>query len=442
MKVKHLLGMAAVALMAAACSNDLNDVLAPEAPQKGIPFVATIAPKTFDATTRALTLETDDDGKNYLKAEWKVDEEIMLTYIANDETIQTIASVVAVSSEDGSATIKANLVAGVADGATVQLVYPASSATPSGNYGDPPTVNYGYVINDLDIRYATSTINVKDEVATLVGGISLNPQYAIVRFIIKNLAGDEVAMKKLVVKRGDSSSYSYEVSESAAGQVNFFVALPSITDEELWFEALDSDGNPYIAKGIANLMAGMFYETDLKMATVGDVILADGKFAAPKTEGAEAMIAYLGTEAEDAPHGLAIALKDASSSNVTWDNSGDNNDDKTAAELVAAWASSNEVTGGTWRLPSADDWKYMFQGCGGDAYTEELTDDMEFSHGDFRTKLKAAGGDSADVRSSCYWSATEYDFNSNCAWYYYFLDGRFWWSYKESNGYIRAALAF
>ena len=53
---KTLFGMMAVALMAASCSNDMNDVQAPEQASEvgGIHFTATIAPKSFDATTRAL----------------------------------------------------------------------------------------------------------------------------------------------------------------------------------------------------------------------------------------------------------------------------------------------------------------------------------------------------------------------------------------------------
>ncbi len=198
-----------------------------------------------------------------------------------------------------------------------------------------------------------------------------------------------------------------------------------------------------------SFVAGRMYNiSDMSQLTVapqvGMVIGSDGMYYAtasdvPSGVKAEAMIAYLGTEAEGATHGLAIALEDASSK-VTWDNSGSNNGGKTAAELVADRATYNAVTGGTWRLPSADDWKYMFQGCGGDTYKEDLTDRMEFSYGDFRTKLIAAGGESADVQSVYYWSATE--FGSGIAWSYYFYNGKFETASKSSHIYVRAALAF
>ena len=185
----------------------------------------------------------------------------------------------------------------------------------------------------------------------------------------------------------------------------------------------------------------MYNISDMSKLTeikVGMVIGSDGKYYATASDvplgvTAEAMIAYLGTEAKDAPHGLAIALADASSSTVTWTD---------AASTVSAWADDHKVTGGTWRLPSAYDWQRMFIGCGStSAYVSKLTKGVAFSYGDFRTKLVAAGDDSADVRSTYYWSSTEFG-SLGDAWYYYFDDDRLWYSIKTNIYYIRAALAF
>ncbi|MBQ4386840.1 MAG: fimbrillin family protein, partial [Prevotella sp.] len=139
---------------------------------------------------------------------------------------------------------------------------------------------------------------------------------------------------------------------------------------------------------------------------------------------AQAMICYISSTG----HGLAIALADASSS-CTWNN---------ASSTVTSWANSHSVSGGTWRLPSADDWKYMFQGCGGGTYTSTLSDGMSYSYGNFRTKLNALG--SYDVQSNNYWSSTEYD--SGNAWRYYFGSSMFAWNAKSNRGYVRAVLAF
>lgn len=140
---------------------------------------------------------------------------------------------------------------------------------------------------------------------------------------------------------------------------------------------------------------------------------------------ARAMIAYISSTG----HGLAAALEDASSSTVVGSD---------AASTVSSWASGKDVTGGTWRLPSIDDWKYMFAGCGGSAYTSELTDGMSYSYGNFRSKMTACGG--TDVKSFGYWSSMEH--GSGTAWAYDFVDSLFYWGLKNYGRYVRAVLAF
>ena len=140
---------------------------------------------------------------------------------------------------------------------------------------------------------------------------------------------------------------------------------------------------------------------------VGQIIGSDGKnYAAnatlPDGVTAVAMIAYVGT-ASDCDHGLAIALEDVSNEQLTWDNSGNNNDSKTAAEWCSAWNTSKAVTGGTWRLPSISDWQYMFIGCGA---SESYSDNpIQMSYSGLASKLTTAQGDALPVNDD-YWSST------------------------------------
>ena len=177
--------------------------------------------------------------------------------------------------------------------------------------------------------------------------------------------------------------------------------------------------------------------TNLSAATsshIGWVVTSKGHIfdkVANITDGgtAQAMIAYIGTES-NCSHGLAIALADASTS-CTWNN---------AASTVSSWAGSHSVSGGTWRLPSGDDWMYMFQACGGSTRTTTWTDRMSYSNGNFRTKLKALNS-SYDVQSDRYCSSKECD--SGNAWGYYFSDSKFrWYSKSYYSSYVRAVLAF
>ena len=143
---------------------------------------------------------------------------------------------------------------------------------------------------------------------------------------------------------------------------------------------------------------------------VGKVICTDGSIVATVSDAtaasktAAAMIAYVD---ETNKTGLGIALEDVSSDFYTWDNSGSNNGGKTAAELCSAWNTSKAVTGGTWQLPSAKDWQYMFIGCGsGESYSDP-TDLMEKSYSELDSKLGTAGGTALEI--DLYWSSMEYD---------------------------------
>ena len=142
---------------------------------------------------------------------------------------------------------------------------------------------------------------------------------------------------------------------------------------------------------------------------IGKIAGKDGKIYTTKadaeavaTGNAVAMIAYVGT-ASDCAHGLAIALEDVSNDQLTWNNSGSNNESKTAAEWCSAWNTSKAVTGGTWRLPSISDWQYMFIGCGA---SESYSDNpSQMSYSGLASKLTTAQGDALPVNDD-YWSST------------------------------------
>ena len=172
---------------------------------------------------------------------------------------------------------------------------------------------------------------------------------------------------------------------------------------------------------------------------VGKVMGADGKFynnvkaATNAGTTAVAMVVYLGNEA-DCENGLAIALEDANDNNpyyYNWTN---------AKAKVASWASSHAVKGGTWRMPTVDDFKYAFQGCGGQAYTSTLTDGMSYNPGNLRTLLTKAGGKDVGVNSTDYWTSTEN--GSNNAWSFDFYGKKFYNASKSSTYCVRPMLAF
>lgn len=435
---KTLLGMTVLAMMAASCSNDLADVQAPEQASEvgGIHFTATIAPKSFDATTRALVEDTEN---GVLHSNWAVGEAIIMNYNVKQGDFEknrfAKAVVTAVNPTTGAATIEANLAEGAIDGSEISMSYPEEGYTMANE-----EVQDGTLSGKMDVRRGKGTIEVNGTEATLASGAKLDAVYAIVKFTTKNMAGDLLETQRLYIGDCDGETFISIFTNDD----EIYAALPPTNEytNTLWFDVWDHDGDPYITKGTANLEAGKFYEVELKMATVGDVILSNGAFAAPKTRDAVAMIAYLDGDAETTTHGLAVALGDlGGSTEYSWDNSGTNNGGKTAAELVANWASSNTAPVGTWCLPSAYDWQHMFIGCGSASkYVTPLTDAMRFDNAGFSEKLFNAGGSDASVKLWNYWSSTEQD--SDKAWYFYFREPEFNYNSKKGGCYIRAVLAF
>ena len=162
------------------------------------------------------------------------------------------------------------------------------------------------------------------------------------------------------------------------------------------------------------LAAGKYYATELTMSkpavgkaltesTVGMIVGSDGKaYAAsdkdnlPSGVTAVAMVAYKSATAGES---LAIQLN-SSPEKMNW----------AAANTYIAGLTA--VTGGTWRLPSKDDWQYMFVGCAvsGDATVPDAYNQMDPIAG-FKAKIAATG---ITWLSSTCWSSTG---SSSSAWY-------------------------
>ena len=121
--------------------------------------------------------------------------------------------------------------------------------------------------------------------------------------------------------------------------------------------------------------------------TVGQVIGSDGKnypaASVPSGVTKVAMIAYVDGE----NHGLAIALADESGS-MDWPTAKSTCEAKTPA-----------FTGGTWKLPSLNEWKNML------TYDEQSE---MYKRNNLETALSTAGGNSLQ-NWMYYWSLTDYD---------------------------------
>lgn len=172
--------------------------------------------------------------------------------------------------------------------------------------------------------------------------------------------------------------------------------------------------------------------TTVKSEDVGKVIGADGCIYTNATDAttagttAQAMIAYVGTQDGVCDHGLAISLTNAYEYNVAFVQAA-------GYYIIANWANSHTVRGGTWHLPSEQDWQYMMWGY-------YVLSPVATNISSFNTKLNNVG--TALPGNTYFWTSTEVDDNNAKAIYY---DGTYAGITnlgKTENVSVRACLAF
>ena len=421
--MKKVFGIAAMLLALAAC-NKIETEIQTTDQAKGITITAQLAPKTGGATTRAVS-----DGGNMIISEWAENEHIAILYWVGSTKKVADATVTGVDGS-GAATITFTVEAGTPDNTACTLVYPYSAAMV--DYTTLLAAQDGTLNANLDVRVGAGTIQTTTPGLT----VSTQPaaQFAIFKFTLQDLSAAAKSATEFKVSDGSGNVMTTVTSGSASGEL--YVALPVMAAGTYWFNAT-IDSKPYIAKATtaAATIAGKYYQTTVKMATIGDVILSDGKFAARSSTGTNvAMIAYLGSETGDATytHGLALALSDVSANKLSWDNTYANNAGKTAAEWCSDWNTTKTITGGTWMLPSKDQWNKMINACKNVLGTKN-------NYRDLRDGFNGISG-ASNLQSAYYWSSTES--NSDEAWDCNFLNGNWGSDFKDYYCMVRACLAF
>lgn len=441
---KSLFGMAVLALMAASCSNDMNDVQAPEqiAKDGNIHFTATLAPKTFDATTRALT-----ESGGTLLSKWEKDEEIEIRYKITGGTYEGKATVTKVDEETGAATIEADL-SNATDGTSVEFFYPYSLR---GKKTNPIAEQNGELSSKLDIRKGTGTINIIDGEATLASSLKLDAQYAIMYLELHdvNSQDNNLYIHKLNIFNGDDKLVTVTPENKWPSYV--YVALPALNNANINFWAIEGIGgepleppyNTYLARGTASLEVGKYYKTEVRFATIGTVIggnglyYEDAQMAEKAGTTAEAVIAWMQNSSIDNNSPVfAVALRDTENK-MNWEN---------AIAGVETWSANHKVPGaqGEWALPSASEWMLLFNGGFETLPDASGAEFVEYPFGTFRELLSNAGG---DVQEDFYWTSSKVEGDSANRWAYYFkqpgVKGSGFYNYAGmSANYVRYALEY
>ena len=288
---------------------------------------------------------------------------------------------------------------------SVSYVYPAAMANADF------TPNYDALYNNQDGTLATLASNF--DFCTRSGAwagdnlpsLTLVNQLAILAINLKNSTGASDITGDITGMTISDGTNTYAVSRSAAAGP-IYVAIRPTSDATITVTATDDTKNYTKTLTGKTYAKGNGYPVSWRMAeagptaytlaesTVGMIVGSDGKaYAAadkdnlPSGVTAVAMVAY-----KSGSNGLAIQLND-SPEKMNWAQAKAN-----AEELTA-------VPGGTWRLPSKDDWQNMFVGCAvsGDATVPDANNEMDPIAG-FKAKIAATG---ITWKSSNYWSSTE-----------------------------------
>ena len=489
MKTKNILTMAALALMMIACSNDdftEQPIEQPVDNNKEITITATLAPKGNDGM-RAVA----DNGDDKITVTWAVDEEIAILFNDGSADLKRVATVKSVTG--GKATIEFTVPSGLANNTACTLVYPATAAKDDNSgvkaYADLLATQNGTLNANLDVRVGAGKI----QVSTPSLDVTTQPtaQFSIFKFTVKNVSNAAKTATEFKVSDNSGNVITTVTPGSATGTL--YVALPALATGLYWFNAT-IDSKAYIAN--ANISAatttGKYYQSTIKFATIGDVILSNGKFATKGTSGEQAVIAYVGKVDKYFDKFLALALTDANGSLRTLANAQtdvntyaadhaitigstayDTNTTSTYYDVVADNYNTTSATATTlhqgWRIPSVTDWRYILYGIytqknglslfarSGMSYTVSnatptnplgIKDSMEFFGGNFASSdngsynaLNNACGNTALKKTKGYWSSSQYS-GSSRMWEYNIYDGVFAWCENHGEFYVRACFAF
>jgi hypothetical protein len=414
----------------AACSSEENtlETQSPAAPGK-LHFTATIATPDNGAGTRTEYTEiTSGDDAGKINVKWEVGDKIALVHngVVDEAEVKTVDAT-------GKATIEATITGTPADNDDVTLAYPAdavSSAEPSALFPSfpfaPKLATIGnlagqdgtleFIQNNLDLRMGDGKLAVSGDKATLKESVAIPSLICIWKLTLQDESSNALSATKLTVKYGTST----QAQATSTGKSAYYLAfVPSMLPSgDLTIEAtVGSDTYTYSKSGVS-LAKGNYYQSTVKMATpltltspaVGQVIGSNGKnYAAgsvPAGVTAVAKICYV-----SGSNGLALALTDEGEMN--WN----------SAQTTCA-AHTPLFTGGTWKLPSKDEWEKMISTAG--SYTA------------LRDGFSSVGG--TNMKGKAYYSSTENA--SNQVWRYLFDLGSGGYVDKNSKRYARAVLAF
>ena len=429
--MKKIFSFMMLAAAVAACT--LPEDLTPDQPE---------TPKTYTMTIKAAkgvdtkALYFGDGGK--LNAKWADGEKVAVK--EGDTELGTLTAYPD-PTDPANATLKGSLQkAPSASGVELTLEFNSGSG-----YSDQ-NGTLSYIESHTDYAIATTKITIDNENQTITGTpAAFENQNAIVKFTLKDKGQSSTVLTPTTFRVSAMYSgieltyFEFTIDPSAYSSENaLYFALPSwailkekaketFASEYITIDQALESSNLKVTATVSDdtyeyqrtdtgypFEAGKYYDITVNMTKqyrtmdkatandIGKVVGADGKIyinadeASTARTTAEAMIAYVGKVDGVCDHGLAIELKDYSTSDVSATYT---NFDYSTADNYAS-GKSTITEGSTWRLPTVADWQYMLAGN---------TSATEFSDiSGFQTLLSAVGNN-ALADDTYYWTSTPVD---------------------------------
>ena len=403
--IRTLAALVIASATIAACSseNGIFDNQPAQSAGKQVYTLAVDASKGDDAAaTRALVL----DG-NTLSATWATTENI---YVKKGSTWATGS--LKPDANGATATLKGSLTGidfGAGDNLTLQ--FPKSGdITYAGQKGTLADIaaNFDWATATVEVESVSATGNINPKAVTT----TFENQQAIVKFTLLNADGSALPSNPTELSVSDDTNTTTLTSIPDATYTTngvLYVALPGFSNQTVTLTATVGNKTYTYEKANASFTNGKYYAVTVKMRdantlsitspAVGQVIGSNGKNydvdKVPNGVTAVAKICYV-----NGNNGLALAM--ANEGVMDWNTA-----------ITTAAAHTPAFTGGTWKLPSLEDWRNML------------------------------GAGSTDLEDYGYWSSTEFVKDGACPVYleggsaYYDCVGL-----KEGLAPVRACLAF
>ena len=418
-----------------ACSSSDDIIEQPANPTEPQVYTLVIKASKGDANTRALSL-----SGSTLNAYWSGKETIEVYQKDVYQNVVKIGTATAAASPDGNTTITATLDKAPDSSKDLNFYLGGKDPVYTGQNGlltgtGSISEKYDYVESLIySNAYTVEGYNVIPGEFTTLNFTDGITHQAVIKFTLKDKGNSDAAISPsaLTITDGTSTVELTNIPEATytanGGAGVLYVAFPAAGSERTitLTATVGSDTYTYTTPSAKTFVNGKYYEITVKMATpltltdpaVGQVIGSDGKnYAAnatlPTGVTKVAMIAYVDGE----NHGLALALADEGSMN--W-----------ATAVTTAAAHTPAFTGGTWMLPSRDQWEAM--GATSSTYTTLL---------DGFSGITGA----SNLQSGPYWSSTELENDPDDASLFDFNRGGWFALSKNSDNpvpLVRACLAF